>query len=68
MGTLVVIFLTFFAAVTYGAVQLIQFGGWLSILAAILMVIHFFVTTSILIISVSMDALEKRKKEKEESK
>ena len=46
--------ITFFAATLYAAVKLIQFGGWLSILAAILLVLSYFTTNVIALLAVAM--------------
>lgn len=49
MGMILLIYLTMFAAVICGAVILIQMGGLLAILSAILIIIHFFVTGTLLV-------------------
>ena len=63
MGVLALLFLTFFTAVIIGAVLLIQLGGWLAILSAILIIFHFFVSSSILVCSMVLDKITKKKGE-----
>lgn len=67
MGTIALIFLTAFAAVVCGAVLLIQIGGWLPILTAILLILHYFLSTTMIIILFTAEAVDKRKKLKEEA-
>lgn len=68
MGAITMLFLTFFAAVITGSVILIQVGGWLQILAAILIIIHFFISTSLLVILIEGTRLEKKRIKKEEDR
>ena len=53
---------TFFAATLYAAVKLIQFGGWLSILAAILLVLSYFTTNVIALLAVALNENVVKKK------
>ena len=64
MGALALIFITFFAAVICGAVMLIQLGGWLAILAAILILCHFFISLSLNVLFVAGSLKEKEKEKK----
>ena len=55
--------ITFFAATLYAAVKLILFGGWLPILAAILLVISYFFTNVIAMMAVMMATKSDPRKE-----
>lgn len=69
MGILGLIYLTCFVAVIAGAVMLIQMGGWLAILSAILIIIHFFLTASLLVIlGLASAKLKKQEIKKENEK
>ena len=69
MATITVIFSTFFAAIICGTVLLIQTGGWLAITAAILILCHYFITLSMLVILIAgaKERLDEKKKEKEKN-
>lgn len=60
MLTLALIFLTALVAVIYGAVALIQLGGLLAIMAAIVILCYYFLSISIFIISIGIDGIKKR--------
>lgn len=64
MLTLALIFLTALVAVIYGAIVLIQIGGWLATLAAILILCYYFLSVSIFVISVGLDAIKKKMEER----
>ena len=66
MATITVIFATFFAAVVCGSVLLIQAGGWLAITAAVLILCHYFISLSLLVILIA-GATERLKEKKKES-
>lgn len=67
MGVLLLIYLTLFAAVICGSVILIQMGGWLAILSAVLIIIHFFITGALLVILGIASWAEKEKIKKQEA-
>ena len=67
MGALLLIYLTLFAAVICGSVILIQMGGWLAILSAVLIIIHFFITGALLVILGIASWAEKEKIKKQEA-
>ena len=67
MGALLLIYLTLFAAVICGSVILIQLGGWLAILSAVLIIIHFFITAALLVILGIASWAEKEKIKKQEA-
>jgi uncharacterized integral membrane protein len=67
MGALLLIYLTLFAAVICGSVILIQLGGWLAILSAVLIIIHFFITGALLVILGIASWAEKEKIKKQEA-
>lgn len=67
MGVLLLIYLTLFAAVICGSVILIQIGGWLAILSAVLIIIHFFITGALLVILGIASWAEKEKIKKQEA-
>lgn len=67
MATVVLIFLTAFAAVIYSAVAMIQIGGWLHILGAILLICHYFLSTSLIVILFAGAEAEKKKALKREA-
>lgn len=60
MGAVLMIFLTLLTATVMGAVMLIQAGGWLHILVAILLILGNMLYTSVFIII--GDELRSRKK------
>ena len=62
MGILGLIFLTGFAATVCGSVILIQMGGWLPILVAILLLLHYFFTLGATIILEAIDMTRTKKK------
>ena len=68
MGAIAMTFLTAFAAVICGAVLLIQIGGWLPILVAILIILYYFLSTGVLVILIAADVADKKKKMKEAAK
>lgn len=65
MRTLVLLLLTFFVGIVVGSVKLIQLGGWLAILSAILILIHYFLTFAFIIILMSAEEIKKKKIEEE---
>ena len=66
MGVALLYFITqFFAAIT-GAVMLIQMGGWLAILAAILILSGDFITMGVFVLFLSYLGQQKKKEAKEE--
>lgn len=67
MGALLLIYLTLFASVICGSVILIQLGGWLAILSAVLIIIHFFITAALLVILGIASWAEKEKIKKQEA-
>lgn len=68
MGAICMIYLTLFAAVICGAVMLIKVGGWLAILSATFILIHFFITASLLVILGLNSWAEKNKSKRQEEK
>ena len=64
MGMLVLIFLTAFISMIAGAVMLIQLGGWLPILVAILLIIQWFLSTGFIMIFAIASMYKKEEKEK----
>lgn len=73
IGTVLLYSITFFAATCCGAVLLIQLGGWLAILSAILILIFYFLTIAFAMISAGAamtykDRLKKVEGEKHEGK
>lgn len=67
MGAILMIYLTLFAAVICGSVMLIQLGGWLAIISAVLIIIHFFITGALLVILGIASWAEKEKIKKQEA-
>lgn len=65
MTVLLLIFFTFFIAIVCGAVLLIQLGGWLAILAAILSVCYFFLSVSMILILGAGSVANKRQQKGE---
>lgn len=63
----ILFFLTFFAATVYSAVILIQIGGWLPILAGLLLLCSYFACGSLGMLGASL-AIERKNKHKEELK
>ena len=59
MGVLLLIFLTHFVTTICSAVLLIQIGGWLPILVAILSLIFYMLITGLLVISLGAE-MQKR--------
>lgn len=62
IGGFCLFFLTFFAATIYAAVILIQLGGWLSILAGLLLLCSYFICGTAGFFGLAVAAEEKRKK------
>ena len=60
---MILIAMTFFAAVMIGSVILIQLGGWLAIMAAILILIHYFMSVFLASLCIASEKASKRKKE-----
>lgn len=67
MGIILMIFATFFAAIVCGTVLLIQSGGWLAIMAAILILCQYFISLG-LIITLAAYGKNNKKNSKEETK
>lgn len=63
MGAVVLIFLTAFVSMICGAVMLIQIGGWLPTLVAILLILQWFLGASVLVILIGGAVIKKEKKE-----
>ena len=61
-------FLLFFAATVYATVILIQLGGWLAILAGLLLICSYFVLGPLGILGYVSIMEERSKKKKEEEK
>lgn len=64
MGIVIMPFIVSFAAVIFGAVSLIQVGGWLNTLSAILIILHFFITAGLMACLAA--ALQYKKEQKKE--
>lgn len=67
MGIILMVFATFFAAIVCGTVLLIQSGGWLAIMAAILILCQYFISLG-LIITLAAYGKNNKKNSKEETK
>ena len=65
MGIVIMPFIVSFAAVIFGAVSLIQVGGWLNTLSAILIILHFFISAG-LMACLAAAALQYKKEQKKE--
>ena len=61
-------FATFFAATTYAAVVLIQLGGWLPILAGLLLFCNYFAFGSLVLLGAGVAIDRKKNIKKEELK
>ena len=66
MGILVLLTLTFFAAVVCASVLLIQTGGWLAIFTAILLLFCWVLCAAVIFAAGLMGTLDKKKKETKE--
>lgn len=64
MATISLLFTTFFAAVVCGSVLLIRLGGWLAMVAAILILCQFFISLSLITI-LTVGSMKDRQKQKE---
>lgn len=60
-------FIVFFAATVYAAVVLIQIGGWLTILAGLLLICSYFLCGSVSLLGLGA-AARRLEKEKEKTK
>lgn len=67
MGIILMIFATFFAAIVCGTVLLIQSGGWLAIMTAILILCQYFISLGLIITLAAYGKINK-KNSKEETK
>lgn len=67
MGIILMVFATFFAAIVCGTVLLIQSGGWLAIMAAILILCQYFISLGLIITLAAYGKINK-KNSKEETK
>ena len=62
-NVLFMFFVVFFAATIYASVVLIQIGGWLPILAGLLLICSYFACGSISLLGVGIAAKRTSKKE-----
>lgn len=60
-GGIILYLVTFFAATCCGVVLLIQQGGWLATLSAILILMSYFITGSLALVGVAAAASYKEK-------
>ena len=64
MATLFMIFLVSLIASVTGAVILIKVGGWLAILSAVLILMYFFASASMVAIVMLTEAVSRKKDKK----
>lgn len=66
MSIVIMPFIVSFAAVIFGAVSLIQVGGWLNTLSAILIILHFFISAGLMAcLAATLQYKKEQKKEGE---
>ena len=61
MNVMIMIFLVSLAAVITGSSILLQMGGWLQILVAILILLYYFLSVSVICILVLGESIKKKK-------
>ena len=65
MGVIILLAVTFFAAIITASVLLIQTGGWLAIFTAILLLFCGVLSSAVIFAAGLMGSIDKKKKEKE---